>query len=138
MNLRLLGVLGCAAIVGTLTVASAADAPQQFKLYSQNNSGETGTATLLQSTDGPLLVIVRTSGGGDVAQPVHIHKGTCEKLDPKPAYPLTTLMNGKSETKLPNIKLSMLEAGTYAINIHKSTTDLGTYVACGNLKVAAK
>lgn len=105
------------------------------KINAQNGSGESGTATLTQGTDGVLVKLDLKGGSGD--QPAHIHKGTCAKLDPKPAYPLTTVADGKSETTLKDVKLSTLMAGTYAINVHKSTTDLKDYVACGNLKVAA-
>ena len=121
---------------GAAGIAQAAMTPTQFKISAQNGSGENGTATLLQS--GPNLIVrVRLSGAPDgVAQPVHIHKGTCDKLDPKPTYPLVTMKDGLSETTLKDVKLSDLLAGTYAINVHKSTTEIGTYVACGNLKVA--
>ena len=128
------------ALAATLTISSlatAATAPTQFKLSAQNGSGESGTATLLQGTEG-LIVIVRTRNGIEGAQPAHIHKGTCEKLDPKPLYPLTAIIDGRSETKLKDVKLADLTSGTYAINIHKSTKEVGTYVACGNLKLAAK
>jgi hypothetical protein len=135
---RLLSFAVAAALVPSAAgIASAAFKPTQFKIAPQNGSGETGTATLLQSGEN-LLVIVRTANGSAEPQPVHIHKGTCAKLDPKPAYPLTTLVNGKSESKIAGVKLADLEAGDYAINIHKSTSDIKTYVACGNLKVAAK
>ncbi|GAC1538503.1 MAG: hypothetical protein NVS2B17_12510 [Candidatus Velthaea sp.] len=117
-------------------VATAKVTPTQFKISPQNNSGESATATLLQEGNGTLLVIVRTRNGGEDPQPIHIHKGTCEKLDPKPLYPLTAVIEGKSQTKLKDVKLADLEGGAYAINIHKSTKDIGTYVACGNLKVA--
>ena len=65
-----------------------------------------------------------------VSQPVHIHKGTCDKLDPKPAYPLSPLVNGKSETTV-NASLDSLEKGGYAINGHKSAQEASTYVFCG-------
>lgn len=136
---RLLLSLGLAVVV-TASAAGAATKPDQFRLSAQNGSGETGTATLLQSTGNPdeLIVHVSTRNGGDEVQPIHIHKGTCEKLDPKPAFPLTAVINGKSMTKVKGITLAQLEAGSYAINIHKSTKDIAKYVACGNLKVAAK
>ena len=128
--------LAVAASLGVAGVASAKMTPTQFKISPQNSSGESATATLLQEGSGVLLVTVRTRNGGEDPQPIHIHKGTCEKLDPKPLYPLTAVINGKSETKLKDVKLADLESGAYAINIHKSTKDVGTYVACGNLKVA--
>jgi hypothetical protein len=125
-----------------LTLAFAgiagADAPTQFKLMAQNGSGENGTATILQGSPGTdeIIVMVRMSGApADVAQPMHIHKGTCAKLDPKPAYPLTALMDGRSESKVKGVTLADLEKGDYAINVHKSGKEVSTYVACGNLKV---
>ncbi|MGB8267039.1 MAG: hypothetical protein WCE44_11980 [Candidatus Velthaea sp.] len=127
--------LALAASIGIAGVAQAATTPTQFKLSAQNGSGENGTATLLQSGDN-VIVRVRVSGApAGVPQPVHIHKGTCDKLDPKPTYPLRTLVDGFSETTVPNVSLGDLTSGAYAINIHKSTSDIKTYVACGNLKV---
>ena len=71
--------------------------------------------------------------GAEGTQPTHIHKGTCDKLDPKPAFPLSPVVNGKSET---TVKASMkdLTGGDYAINGHKSAQDLKTYVFCGSIK----
>ncbi len=106
------------------------------KISAQNDSGESGTATLTPSATGLTVKLDLTGGSGD--QPAHIHKGTCAKLDPKPAYPLTTISDGKSTTTIPDLKLSTLAGGSYAINVHKSTTDLKDYVACGDIKVAAK
>ena len=135
---RLLLSLGLAAVIGT-NAASAAVHPDQFRLSAQNGSGETGTATLLQSTGNPdeIIVQVRMTGGGTEAQPIHIHKGTCEKLDPKPAFPLTTVLDGKSVSKVKGVTLAALESGTYAINVHKSTKEVASYVSCGNLKLTA-
>jgi hypothetical protein len=106
-----------------------------FKISPQNGSGETGTATLTQNGDS--LVVKLSITGSKVPQPAHIHKGTCANLDPKPAYPLTTVADGKSVTTVKDLKLSTLTSGTYAINVHKSTTDIKDYVACGDLTVAS-
>jgi hypothetical protein len=105
-----------------------------FKIGPQNGSGESGTATLTQHGDSLLVKLALTGGSG--SQPAHIHKGTCATLDPKPAYPLTTVTDGASSTSLKGLKLSQLMSGTYAINVHKSTTDIKTYVACGDLSAA--
>jgi hypothetical protein len=114
---------------------SPAPATATVKLSAQNNSGETGTVTLAQA--GPdVTVTAQITGAGTTPQPIHIHKGSCAKLDPAPLYPLTTVQNGASVTTLKNMKLSDLETGAYAINVHKSTTDIGTYVACGDIPKA--
>jgi hypothetical protein len=131
-------------IVSSLIVAAAlassvaafaqtpAPATATVKLSAENNSGETGTVTLAQA--GPdVTVNAQITGAGTTPQPIHIHKGTCAKLDPTPLYPLTTVQNGSSVTTLKNVKLSQLETGAFAINVHKSTTDIGTYVACGDI-----
>ncbi|HEV2642870.1 MAG TPA: hypothetical protein VGT98_09195, partial [Candidatus Elarobacter sp.] len=66
-------------------------------------------------------------------QPAHIHKGTCEKLDPKPTYPLKSAHDGQSETVIEGVTLAQLQKAPYAINVHKSTKEIPVYVSCGNL-----
>jgi hypothetical protein len=102
------------------------------KLYPQNKSGETATAVLTQV--GPdVKVVVTTAGGPTDPQPIHIHKGTCAKLNPAPTYPLTTVQDATSTTTIKGITLMSLENGDFAINIHHSTADIPTYYACGDI-----
>ncbi|MGZ3497009.1 MAG: CHRD domain-containing protein [Vulcanimicrobiaceae bacterium] len=103
------------------------------QLKPENNSGETGTATLTQEGSN-VLVKVSLTGAPKTAQPAHIHEGTCAKLNPAPKYPLSSVVDGKSTTVVKDVKLSELTSGSYAINVHKSTEDLKTYVACGDIK----
>ena len=124
--LAIVSALGLS-VSAALSPASAAK-PLQYRLVAQNNSGETGTVTML---DGPVGLIVHLRvNEGTVAQPAHIHKGTCAKLDPKPAYPLTTIAEGQSQSTVPGVTIAQMTAGPYAVNVHKSTTDIATYVAC--------
>jgi Cu/Zn superoxide dismutase len=107
-------------------------------LSAQNDSKETGTATLTETKKG-LVVTVTTDTAPDSPQPDHIHKGTCAKLDPVPAYPLKPIeksgdSKGMSTTTLTGVTLADLEKGEYAINVHKSADDLKDYVACGDIK----
>ena len=106
--------------------------PVEARLGPQNNSGESGTATLTKQSDAQTKVVLSVAGAPSSAQPVHIHKGTCASLDPKPAYPLSPLVNGKSETVV-NAPIDELTKGGYAINGHKSAQEVSTYVFCGNL-----
>jgi hypothetical protein len=102
-------------------------------LQAQNGSGETGTATLRQS--GPNVVVTIALHGEDTAaQPAHIHDGTCAKLDPKPAYPLTPIANGSSQTTIKGVTIAKLTSEPYAINVHQSASQLKKYVACGDVK----
>jgi hypothetical protein len=126
-----------ALLLGLSSVSASAGVQAQFKIWAQNGSGEQGWATILEGAPGTNTIIVRVRASGapvDVAQPMHIHRGNCNKLDPKPAYALHALVNGTSETVVNGITLADLEKGDYAINIHKGPRDVSTYVACGNLK----
>ena len=125
------------AVVFAVSVGGTAKAagPTTVKLTPQNDSGESGTATLAEQGTKTKVVVGVTGAPKGVAQPLHVHKGTCAQLDPKPAYGLTTLADGKSETTI-DVPLSTLEAGGFAINGHKSAQDVNTYVFCGN--IAAK
>jgi hypothetical protein len=113
-------------------MARAADSGN-VTLSPQNNSGESGTATLTKVGDKQTKVALSVTGTpAGVSQPVHIHKGTCAQLDPKPAFPLSPLVNGKSETVVA-ASLDDLQKGGYAINGHKSAQDASTYVFCGSI-----
>ncbi len=107
--------------------------PVQIKLSAQHGSGESGTATLLDGAKGLIVRLRLADASGD--QPAHIHKGSCETLGAV-VYPLKPAHDGFSETTVPGATLADLAKGSYAINVHKSTTELGTYVSCGNLAKA--
>ncbi len=123
------------ALAGLLAAAigpAHAAGPVTVPLTAQNSSGETGTATLTSEGDKTKVVVAVKGAPAGVAQPLHVHKGTCSQLDPKPAYGLTTLNNGKSETTI-DVPLNTLQASAFAINGHKSAQDAKTYVFCGNI-----
>ena len=124
--------LGLTMLVATTSSAMAADSAT-VQLSPQNNSGESGTATLTKQGDKQTKVVLSVKGGTGT-QPTHIHKGTCAQLDAKPAFPLSPVTDGKSETVVP-ASIDDLQKG-YAINGHKSAQDLKTYVFCGD--IAAK
>jgi len=125
-----LALAGLLAVVG-ISPAEAAG-PITVQLTPQNSSGESGTATLTSAGDKTKVVVAVNGAPSGVAQPLHVHKGTCTTLDPKPAYGLTTLANGKSETTI-DVPLNTLQTGAFAINGHKSAQDAKTYVFCGNI-----
>ena len=117
--------------------AAAADTTITVQMTAQNGSGESGTATLTDLGNGQTKVVVNITGApAGVAQPEHIHEGTCSNLNPTPKYPLANLVDGKSETTVP-VSLASLMTGSFAINVHKSAAEVQTYVACGNIPAAA-
>ena len=113
--------------------ASAADnsGGRVFPLNPQNGSGQHGTVAL-KPRGAQTVVEIHLQGAPASAEPAHIHSGSCSKLDPAPKYPLTSVVDGISETTIKE-PMSVLTAGNLAVNVHKSASDLKTYVACGNL-----
>jgi len=134
-KISILGLLVAALAVFSLGSSRAADESITVTLAAQNASGESGTATITKVSDGEVKVVVNLSGGPAALsepQPIHIHKGTCAQLDPKPTYPLTNMVSGKSETEV-MVNIADLTKEPYAINVHKSAAEAGVYVSCGDI-----
>ena len=102
-------------------------------LAAENSSGESGTVTLTED-NGKTKVSLTVSGyATSVAQPAHIHVGSCPGVGAV-KYPLTNVVNGKSETTI-DVTIDQLKAiEPLAINVHKSQAEAGSYVSCGALK----
>lgn len=126
------GLCAALAFVAAST-ALAQDKPVTVNLSSQNASGESGTVTLTPQGDKTQVAIKMTGAPAGTQQPAHIHDGSCASLDPKPRVPLQNVVDGKSTTTL-DMKLGDIMSKGGAINVHKSTADLKTYVACGDMK----
>ncbi len=113
------------------TLATDNSGGRVFALNAQNGSGQHGTVAL-KPRGSKTVVEIHLLGAPSSAEPAHIHSGSCAKLDPTPKYPLTSVVDGISETTV-NQPISALTAGGLAVNVHKSLSDLKDYVACGDL-----
>lgn len=122
----------------TLILAGAVLAAETLtvQMNAQNNSGQSGTATLEAMGNQTKVTIDIKPGPAGVPQPAHIHEGTCANLNPKPAFPLKSVENGKSETVV-DVPLAQLQSKQHAINVHKSAAEAATYVSCGNIQLTA-
>ncbi|HEY6233639.1 MAG TPA: hypothetical protein VIW69_00875 [Candidatus Elarobacter sp.] len=130
---RSLAAAAAAALLAVAVPALAADGPHRvFALATQNASGELGTVTLTAVGEKTRVEVALANAPTDVPQPAHIHEGSCAKLDPKPKYPLTTVVDGTSTTMV-DVPMAQLVAGGFAVNVHKSTKEIPTYIACGEL-----
>ena len=102
-------------------------------LSEQNASGESGTATLIE-VDGKVKVTLKLGAPVGVTQPAHIHVGACPDVGAV-KYPLTSPVDGMSETTL-DITLAELKSGLpLGINVHKSAQEASVYVSCGDLEL---
>lgn len=103
-----------------------------LELGEQNESGESGMATLTE-VDGQLQVVLSMTGfPEDTPQPAHIHEGSCPDVGPV-TYPLTNVLNGDSETMLEVTLAQLASEMPLAINVHKSGPEASVYVSCGDL-----
>jgi hypothetical protein len=110
----------------------------RIEIEQQNESGESGTATLFVLPNRRTRVTLELNGmphGG--VQPAHIHQGTCDDLEPQPAYGLAAVRErtngiGRSATTVA-VGVEELQSGEHAINVHRSNQALGQYVACGEI-----
>ena len=136
----LFSLLAGLVLAGTLVAGALADTPTTvtIQMKALNDSGETGTAILKQVDSGVWVQVTLNGAPADTPQPTHIHIGTCGNINKAPEYGLKNTVDGKSETTVPGIKLADLLAGKYAINVHKSAAEIGTYVACGNIVAPSK
>lgn len=129
-------------------------------LVMQNDSGLQGSAVIVDNADGKAVVRIKLkTGDNDMMMrpmesnegeggemhmwkdmststyPAHIHLGAC----PTPGavvYPLTSIVDGTSETVLATSTKALIGGLPLAINVHKSATELATFVACGDLKAS--
>lgn len=113
------------------TAASDNSGGKVFAIDAQNGSGQHGTVAL-KPRGSKTVVEVHLLGAPATAEPAHIHAGSCSHLNPAPKYPLTSVVNGISETTV-DVSIATLTGGGLAVNVHKSASDLKDYVACGDL-----
>ena len=121
-------------LLAAFAVPAASQEPTSLTIPMKalNGSGENGMATITQGTGG-IEVEVTLQNGSAVAQPTHIHIGTCGAINKAPEYALRDTVDGKGDSLVAGVSLSELLSGHYAINVHKSANDLPTYVSCGNI-----
>jgi hypothetical protein len=106
-------------------------------LVMQNDSGQDGEATLSEVDSDTTRVVLEVSNPPGDPQPAHIHRGSCENLDPAPAYPLENVVDGKSTSEV-NVAIEDLVDKGFAVNVHKSADEAQVYVACGDIEDVAQ
>lgn len=97
----------------------------------------TGKHTALVN-DGKTEVRVQFSGGTpNRTHPWHIHEGTCGSGGPivgdPGAYPPITVSDAGTAAANATLFTQLDEAKDYYVNVHESTWDLATIIACGDL-----
>ncbi|MGH7738161.1 MAG: CHRD domain-containing protein [Candidatus Tyrphobacter sp.] len=127
------GLIALVFLAATAVGSMHAAATAKVTLAAQNHSGQTGTATLVQSGHNVVVTVTMHGIATGISEPAHIHSGTCAKLSPTPKYMLTNVRDGSTSTTIKNVQLASLLGGRYAINVH-DPHDLARYVSCGGIK----
>ena len=126
------GAFQTAAGVPAALATAAATSGMTVQLAPENNSGESGIATLADVGGKLTVFVVVQNEPAGASQPMHIHDGNCGPTLGAVKYPLTPLVNGVSTTTV-DVTLAQLKTGKFAINGHKSASEMGTYFFCGNI-----
>lgn len=112
--------------LGTKTIKMNPVDPQR---YDQN-----GVVTFTEN-NGNVTVTINVDTPGDLSgsqQPAHIHFGGCPGVGDI-AYPLNTVINGKSTTVLDVSLDELRDQEPLAVNVHKSPTELDIYTTCSDI-----
>lgn len=105
-------------------------APVTISLKAEAGSGQSGTAKLEDLGNGKTKVTITLTGKvTPTPEPAHFHVGTCAKPGTV-IYPLSNVVNGKSETTV-DATIADITTKTSIVNVHKSVTQQGIYIACG-------
>ena len=133
-------VLLCAA--GLILVGCGGDGDEfsgdlTTPLSAQNESGQDGEATFSEVDSDTTRVVIDVGNAPGNPQPAHIHRGSCENLDPQPAYGLENVVDGKSTSEV-KVAIEDLVGQGFAVNVHKSADEAQVYVACGDIEEVAQ
>jgi len=107
-----------------------------IRLDAQNESRETGTATLVPRGNATRVTIVVSGEPQNAVQPANIHLGSCDSVR-QIGYRLQDVRDGRSTTLLP-ASLAALMRHRYVIVLQESPASLRAakdyrYVSCGAL-----
>jgi len=113
--------------------ANTGESSVSFALNEENNSGQSGQATITAHGDDTQVILNLTSAGTTRSSAAHIHAGQCGlTILSDVEYGLSNLVNGTSTTLLKGVTLESLLAGNLAINTHDSQ-DASISTSCGNI-----
>jgi hypothetical protein len=99
-------------------------------LAAQNSSGQSGTARLTAEGE-KTRIVVELANAPDVAQPSHVHEGTCDDIGDVVA-PLENVVDGRAEGVV-DMSLAELRRGGLIVHAHKSEAEYDTSVACAEI-----
>ncbi|MCC6929972.1 MAG: hypothetical protein IT359_13400 [Gemmatimonadaceae bacterium] len=109
------------------------------KISATDEAKLSGNASMKATADekGTEVSVMLMGDANGTTRPWHIHTGSCATGGPifgdaKAYTPLTTSSSGHA-TASATLAVAVPDTGSYFVNIHESTGNLGKIVACGDL-----
>ena len=98
-----------------------------------------GTATMKEGKNNTTKIAVKLTGDTpSTTRPWHVHSGSCTKAGSPlgggaPYSPMVGNAKGSAQAKA-TLAMPLPDTGSYYVNIHESSANMGKIVACGDLK----
>ena len=107
-------------------------------LSSRNASTVRGDLKLQSAVVGSAANITITGANPGALHPWHVHTGTCANsgaiVGSAGNYPVLTVGTDGRASANATIGAALSEGSAYSVNVHRSSSDMGTIIACGDLK----
>ena len=112
-------------------------------LASEAGGPVAGTATAAPSGTAATAATVNLTGATPGAiHPWHIHAGRCGDngpiVGPPSAYPPLAAGPDGAATVMATVPVATPVSGNFYVNVHRSATEMGAIVACGNLAITPR
>jgi hypothetical protein len=108
-------------------------------LMPMNGSTVSGTVTVRPISDAQTQATLTVAGapaGG--VHPWHVHSGSCAQMGaivgPPTAYTAVAAGADGTGTVVVTLPFATPSSGAYSVNVHASPSDMGTIVACADLR----
>ncbi|MGH7663998.1 MAG: hypothetical protein ACRENI_06845 [Gemmatimonadaceae bacterium] len=100
-------------------------------------SGVTGSAALRETSDRTVADISVSGASANDLLPWHVHSGSCNSTgaivgSEAPYAFLVTTPDGAASLSI-GLPANLLGGGSYYVDVHRSQSDPGPVIACGNL-----
>jgi hypothetical protein len=128
------------------TLARASTSTAQSVQWTATLASLSGSSVTGSATAGPGETAEQTRASVTISgaepgavHPWHIHSGRCGDngpiVGPASAYPPLNANAQGAASVTANLPYATPASGSYYVNVHRSPTEMGTIVACGNLSI---
>ncbi len=132
--------IACAAIALGASPAMRSAAAWTATLTPKANTNINGMASAISGTASTTATVTISGATAGDVHPWHIHAGKCGDNGPvvgaARAYPPLTVGSDGSARATARIDVALTDGSPYYVNVHRSRSDMGTIVSCGDLTPA--